>query len=537
MPNMKTSQVIIFVFFTIKCFAQVNYTSKVWVSDRGDGTYKNPIIHADYSDPDVIRVGSDYYLIASSFDAVPGLPLLHSKDLVNWTIIGHALPRQFPYEHFETTRHGNGVWAPSIRYYHKEFYIYYPDPDFGIYLIKAKSIKGPWTPPILVEAGKGLIDPCPLWDDNGKVYLIHAFAGSRAGIKNILVVKELTPDGSKIKGTGVLVYDGHGIETTVEGPKLYKRHGYYYIFAPAGGVATGWQIVLRSLNIYGPYERKVVLKQGTTTVNGPHQGGWVTTPLGEDWFIHFQDKGAYGRVVFLEPMKWVNGWPVIGNDKEGTGTGEPVLKFRKPRTRKTYSVNTPREDDEFENNHVGLQWQWQANPKQQWAYLYKGNLRMFTNPLPDSANNYWDAPNILLQKFPAEEFTATCKVSFHPNLVNEKFGFIIMGVDYAYIGITKKEDGIYLSRAFCPDADKGNHETEQQIIKINVPDVLLRVTIGKNAICQFSYSLDGKVFTGLNEPFIAKPGKWIGAKIGFFCSEKSRTNDPGYADIDWFRIN
>ncbi|WP_315817294.1 glycoside hydrolase 43 family protein [Paraflavitalea speifideaquila] len=299
-------------------FSQTTFPlSKVWVADNGNGTYKNPVINADYSDPDAIRVGDDYYLIASSFDAVPGLPILHSKDLVNWRIIGHALKRQPPFDHFSKTQHGNGVWAPAIRYHKGEFYIYYPDPDFGIYVTRAKSIQGPWTDPVLVEAGKGLIDPCPLWDEGGKVYLAHAYAGSRAGIKSLLVIKEMEATGTKVINEGVLVYDGHELDATIEGPKLYKHNGYYYIFAPAGGVSTGWQLVLRSKNIYGPYERKIVMEQGATPINGPHQGAWVQTPAGEDWFLHFQDKEAYGRVVHLQPMKWINNWPVIGVDKEG----------------------------------------------------------------------------------------------------------------------------------------------------------------------------------------------------------------------------
>jgi len=234
---------IIFVFCSLYLSAQTNL-SKVWVADNGDGTYKNPILHADYSDPDAIRVGEDFYMIASSFNHVPGLPILHSKDLVNWSLIAYALQQQSPLEHFSKVQHGGGIWAPSIRYHKGEFYIYYPDPDFGIYLTKAKNIRGPWSTPILVEAGKGLIDPCPLWDDNGKNYLVHAYAGSRAGIKSIIVIKELSTDGIKVTNSGVMVYDGHDNDPTIEGPKLYKRNGYYYIFAPAGGVATGWQTIL-----------------------------------------------------------------------------------------------------------------------------------------------------------------------------------------------------------------------------------------------------------------------------------------------------
>src|SRR5687768_15467008 len=125
--------------------AATNPISKVWVADLGNGSYKNPILHSDYSDPDVCRVGEDFYMVSSSFNAVPGLPVLHSSDLVNWRIIGHALKRQKPFEHFEKPQHGNGVWAPAIRFHGGEFYLYYPDPDFGIYLTKAKDPAGPWS--------------------------------------------------------------------------------------------------------------------------------------------------------------------------------------------------------------------------------------------------------------------------------------------------------------------------------------------------------------------------------------------------------
>ena len=215
----------IFVFaISLNAFSQKPYVSKVWVADNGDGTYKNPVLNADYSDPDAIRVGDNFYLVSSSFEDVPGLPILQSKDLVNWTIIGHALKQQPPFEHFSVPRHGEGVWAPSIRYHNNEFYIYYPDPDFGIYLIKAKNAAGPWSEPILVEGGRGLIDPCPLWDDDGQVYLVHAFAGSRAGIKSIIAVKKLNKEGTKVIDGGVLVYDGHETDPTIEGPKFYKRN-------------------------------------------------------------------------------------------------------------------------------------------------------------------------------------------------------------------------------------------------------------------------------------------------------------------------
>lgn len=538
---MKKPILFLLLVLFLNNFISAQYVSKVWVADNGNGTYKNPVLHADYSDPDVIRVGDNYYLTSSSFEDVPGLPILHSKDLVNWEIIGHALARLTPIAHFSATRHGEGVWAPSIRYHKEEFYLYYPDPDFGIYLVKAKNAAGPWTDPILVAEGKGLIDPCPLWDDDGKVYLVHAYAGSRAGIKSIINVKKLNSEGSKILDDGVIVYDGHEIDQTIEGPKFYKRNGFYYIFAPAGGVSTGWQLVLRSKNIYGPYERKVVMDQGSSPVNGPHQGAWVQTQTGQDWFIHFQDKEAYGRVVHLNPMKWIDDWPVIGDDKNGDGKGEPVLQWKKPNVNKTYQIQTPEESDEFDRITLGKQWQWMANSKPTWLFMNPaiGKLRLYSDNTVDSNRNLWSAPNVLLQKFPADEFVVTTKFKFTPNakLQNEKAGLVIMGFSYASLALKSKEDGIYLVHTICKDAVKGNREIEKIILKIADPTIYLKVKVISGSKCQFSYSLEGKNFINAGEEFQAEVGRWIGAKVGLFCTRESQINDSGYADFDWFRIN
>jgi beta-xylosidase len=533
--TLKVAVAILLLLTSLHGVAQ-NNISKTWVADNGNGTYKNPVLHADYSDPDAIRVGDDYYMISSSFSDVPGLPILHSKDLVNWKLIGHALKRIAPVDHYSRPQHGNGVWAPSIRYHKGEFYIYYPDPDFGIYLTRSKNIAGPWSEPVLVEAGKGLIDPCPLWDDDGKAYLVHALAGSRAGIKSVIIVKQMNVEGTATLENGMIVYDGHESDPTIEGPKFYKRNGYYYIFAPAGGVPTGWQLVLRSKNVYGPYERKVVMDQGATSINGPHQGAWVNTQTGEDWFIHFQDKEAYGRVVHLQPMRWINNWPVIGMDKDGDGKGEPVMVFKKPNVGKAHPVTAPSESDEFNDNMPGLQWQWHANPKPYWSYMTGTALRLFSYQLPDSAKNLWDVPNLLLQKFPAEEFTVTTKISFRPRSEEEKFGFVVFGLDYAYLSLVKKADGIYLGYSSCLQADKRKAETSRQLLKTN-GDIYLRLNVSKGAVCAFSYSSDGISYEPVNEHFIAKPGKWVGSKIGFFFTRNTKTNDAGQADIDWFRIN
>jgi beta-xylosidase len=524
-------------FFFFQAFSQE--VSKVWVSDNGNGTFKNPVLNADYSDPDVIRVGEDYYLTSSSFEHIPGLPILHSKDMVNWQLINHALKKQPPFDVFNIPQHGKGVWAPAIRYHNKEFYIYYPDPDYGIYMVKTKDPAKEWSKPLLVYPGKGIIDPCPLWDEDGKTYLVHAYAGSRAGINSVIAIAPMNLDGSEVIGESQIIYDGHETDPTIEGPKIHKRNGFYYIFAPAGGVPTGWQLALRSKNILGPYERKVVMDQGKTGINGPHQGAWVSTPKGEDWFFHFQDKYAYGRVVHLQPMKWINDWPVIGLDQDGDGKGEPVLIFKKPDIGKTYPIMIPAESDEFNDRTLGLQWQWEANSAGNWLMLdHNGSLRLYAHAI-GIAKNLWGVPNILAQKTPAEEFTATTKLKFTPNpkLINEETGLVVLGLSYANLKLKNKEGGIYLVKGVCEKADKETIEKEQEILKLRSGEVWLRVKVTKGAKCNFSYSLDGDKFVDVAGEFTAQPGKWTGAKIGIYAIGNQKINDTGYADFDWFRID
>jgi beta-xylosidase len=536
----RSTAVLILVFLCSGAFSQVPFRSGAWVADAGNGTYRNPVLHADYSDPDVIRVGNDYYMTSSSFEDIPGLPILHSKDLVNWRLIGHALPALLPRTHYGKTRHGGGVWAPALRYHRGEFFLYYPDPDFGIFLLKAPKAEGPWSAPVRVLEGKGLIDPCPFWDSDGKAYLVHAFAGSRAGIKSVLALRRMSSDGTSVLDEGTLIYDGHELDPTIEGPKLYKRGAYYYVFAPAGGVSTGWQLVLRSRSIYGPYERKVVMAQGGTSINGPHQGAWVATPSNEHWFLHFQDKGPYGRVVHLQPMTWKEDWPVIGLDPDGDGTGEPVTEFRKPAADVAWPVQTPPDSDEFNGTRLGRQWQWMANPGANWAYPQPGSgrLRLYTQPLPDSAANLWGTGSVLQQKFPAPAFSATAKVQFHPaaRLLDEKGGMAVMGLSYFSLSLKQAEKGMQLVFAFCEEAEKGVKEKEEVLFPIASPVAYLRLVVRDGARCQFQYSADGIHFQDAGPAFTAREGRWKGAKVGIFAQRQGQTNDSGWMDVDWFRV-
>lgn len=530
--------------------AMAQYRSEVWVSDEGNGMYRNPVLHADYSDPDVCVVGEDYFLTASSFNCTPGLPILHSKDLVNWKIVNYALKKVEPVEYYNEARHGKGVWAPSIRFHEGMYYIYWGDPDFGIFMVKTRDPYGEWDKPVLVKAGKGMIDPCPLWDDDGRVYLAHAWAGSRAKFNSVLTVCELNKEGTKVISDPVLVFDGNdGVNHTIEGAKFYKRNGFYYLFAPAGGVVSGWQLVMRSKNVYGPYEPRIVMAQGKTDINGPHQGGWVDTPAGESWFLHFQDKGAYGRVLHLNPMKWVNDWPVIGVDRDGDGCGDPVSRYRKLRTDKTYPIETPVESDEFDTRKLGLQWEWHANYQDVFGFTTNmGYARIYGHELSSHFKNFWEVPNLLMQKFPAEEFTATAKLKVSAKDDGQLSGLIVMGWDYSWIGVEKQGEKFLLKQAICKDAEQGNLEQVSTLAVLEPSkkfeaglfpnferEIYIRVRVGKEAYCRFSYSLDGKKFTEAGTLFKARQGEWIGAKVGMF-SVTPHGKERGWVDVDWFHV-
>lgn len=530
--------------------AMAQYRSEVWVSDEGNGMYRNPVLHADYSDPDVCAVGEDYFLTASSFNCTPGLPILHSKDLVNWKIVNYALKKVEPVEYYNEARHGKGVWAPSIRFHEGVFYIYWGDPDFGIFMVKTRDPYGEWDKPVLVKAGKGMIDPCPLWDDDGRVYLAHAWAGSRAKFNSVLTVCEMNKEGTAVISDPVLVFDGNdGVNHTIEGAKFYKRNGFYYLFAPAGGVVSGWQLVMRSKDVYGPYEARIVMAQGKTDINGPHQGGWVDTPAGESWFLHFQDKGAYGRVLHLNPMKWINDWPVIGVDKDGDGCGDPVSRYRKPKTGKTYPIETPVESDEFDTRKLGLQWEWHANYQDVFGFTTNmGYARIYGHELSSHFKNFWEVPNLLMQKFPVEEFTATAKLKVSAKDDGRLSGLIIMGWDYSWIGVEKQGEKFLLKQAVCKDAEQGNLEQVSTLAVLEPSrkfeaglfpnyerEIYIRVRVGKEAYCRFSYSLDGKKFTEAGTLFKARQGKWIGAKVGMF-SVTPHGKERGWVDVDWFHV-
>lgn len=540
---------------------QAQYVSQVWSPDNGDGTYTNPVINADYSDPDVC-VGKDgYYMTASSFQCIPGLPILYSTDLVNWEIIGYALKELYEgneelTEHYNTVQHGNGVWAPSIRYHNGWYYIYWGDPDFGVFMVKTQNPAGDWEKPVCVIKGKGMIDTTPLWDDDGRCYMVNGWANSRAKFASVLTVRELSADGTRPISQPVIVFDGNGTENrTCEGPKFYKRDGWYWIMCPAGGVPTGFQLAMRSKSPYGPYEHKIVLAQGSTSINGPHQGAWVHTEAGEDWFLHFQDKEAYGRVVHLQPVDWSSGWPIMGKK------GEPVTTYRKPQISnlKPQIIVNPVENDEFNEPRLGLQWQWQANYQQFFGMPTAfGTMRIYTHKLPEDSNNWWLVPNMLLQKTPADEFCVTTKVRLTAKAEGQTGGLIMMGLDYSALVVKRVGDAFQLLQVTCHQADKGKPQEEKLITTLRATakdetdykpaiheDIYLRMEVsntesgqphGGKPIIRFAYSLNGKKFTPCGQDFNMRQGKWIGAKFGYVAIDPAPQTDRGWIEADWIRI-
>lgn len=486
----------------------------LWKPDLGNGQYRNPVLLCDYSDPDVIRVGDTYYLTASSFNYVPGLPILTSKDLVNWTLENYALP-SIPDERYNTPRHAQGVWAPAMRYHAGIFYIYYGMPDEGIFMVKAADPLGVWDAPVCVLPGKGLIDPCPFWDDDGSAWVVHAYARSRIGFKSFLGIFPITADGCRATGDDHLLFNGMATQPTIEGPKVYKREGYYYIFAPAGGVETGWQTVLRSRSLHGPYEERCVLTQGDTEINGPHQGGWVTSPDGKDWFIHFQSRGLYGRITHLQPMRWeADGWPVVGRG------GVPVLTHEKPAAPACEPTGMVCGDD-FENG-LSKQWQFMGNPRPDFYEVGGGTLTLYARGVAQADGTLWPCPQVLSQKITGLCFTAQTALEASFLAAGDRAGLCLVGGSIGGLAVRRAEDGFVLETLHGGTAP----------VKLAGTKVGLRMQLVQTAYhaaeAHFFYRAPEGEWMAVGDPFSAGRHTWVGARIGLFAVPQGR-EDGGLA--------
>ncbi|MFT4260305.1 family 43 glycosylhydrolase [Microbacterium sp.] len=472
-------------------------------------TYRNPIIDADVPDPDAIRVGDRFYLVASSFHRAPGLPIFASDDLITWERVGFALEGGTPTAWFAQPRHGGGVWAPSIRHHDGLFRVVYPDPDQGVFVVTASDPAGPWTEPHLLLPGLGIIDPCPLWDDDGSAYIVHAWAHSRAGRKNVITVMPVDAALRHPLGPAVDVIDGDlaGGITTLEGPKFYKREGEYWIFAPAGGVSTGWQSVFRAPTPYGPYEHRITLAQGDTPVNGPHQGAWVDDGRGGDWFLHFQDRGVHGRVLHLQPMAWAaDGWPMMG-EAVSAGAGQPVLRHPSPFGTAQHSRTLALSDD-FAGGWPGAQWQWEARPDPH-AVVGRGpGLGLRSSPDGGSVRTL---PRVLSQSLPGQPCSAQIEVALETSPPGGRAGIAVLGRDYAWAGVRRTDAGVEAVVAVRTRDDR----SERVIATIPVAGSRVRVTVDVDAEARVRFTVDA---ASVDPQFTAVEGDWVGAALSLFAA-------------------
>ena len=457
--------------------------------DQGNGTYRNPVLNADFSDPDVIRVGSKYYMVASDFHFL-GMQVLESEDMVNWRYISQIY-RRFDEPGWDSNQHyAGGSWAPAIRYHDGLFYVYFCTPEEGLYMSTAKDPHGPWAPLHLVKRIEKWEDPCPFWDEDGQAYLGRSKHGAGP-----IIVHRMSADGRQLLDDGVTVYEG----PVAEGTKFLKRNGYYYLIIPEGGVGTGWQTVLRSKNIYGPYERRIVLEKGSTNVNGPHQGALVDTPDGTWWFYHFQETPVLGRVVHLQPVRWQDDWPLMGVDYDGNGIGEPVAEWQKPMaSSQTCLLQT---DDDFSSSVLGLQWQWNHNPVDTHWSLKEKKGWLTLKALP--ADSLKLCRNMLTQKVMGYQSESTTMLTTSGNCYA---GLFCSGKTFRGIGLCK--EGIFVeAQGQRKVIQKGKYEK-------------LWVRVNNDCLAnrhQFSYSTDGLRFVPAGEPFPMRSGYWKGIRVGLFC--------------------
>jgi beta-xylosidase len=485
--------------------------------DQGNGTYINPVLNADYSDPDVIRVGNKYYMVCSEFHFM-GMPVLESHDMVNWKIISRVYDHlDFP-EYNSNDRYAGGSWAPAIRYHDNRFWIYFCTPDEGLFMSSAEKAEGPWDPLVLVKAIARWEDPCPFWDEDGRAYLGHSLKGAGP-----IIIHKLSTDGKQLLDDGVTVYTG----PTAEGTKIFKLNKWYYLSIPEGGVAQGWQTILRSKNIYGPYEKKIVLEKGVTSINGPHQGSLVDTPEGQWWFYHFQSDGAMGRVVHLQPVIWQEEWPVIGVDIDRNGIGEPVYLWRKPDINGDFNITAPQSDDDFNSSVLGLQWQWNHNPvNDSWSLTEKPGFLVLKAM---KADNFVKARNTLTQKVMGTTGVAIAEMDISSVSEGQKAGLCSMGGKVTnLLGIMKKEGVYYI---FTESDGKIMNE---KIIRSKTIFFKVQMNIKDNKSC-FLYSTDNKSFTAIGEYFPVASGYWKGTRIGLFCYNV--TGNEGSVAFNWFTYN
>lgn len=493
------------------------------MSDLGNGRYKNPVIYADFPDPDVIRVDDTYYMVSTTMHHFPGATIVKSKDLVNWEYCAQPLAELSTADRYSLLNNQNayaaGMWACSMKYHNGKFHILINGNDAGGWLLTATDPEGKWEQRKLARS---YYDPGMLFD-NGKVYVA-------CGIGNIQIC-ELDEDFNYIREQNV-IKDKDGLE----GCHFYKIGDYYYIYATYGGWPSG-QAVFRSKNVFGPYEEKMLVEK---TIDGKpntvHQGALFDTPSGQWWTIMQEDLGAFGRMPNLQPVQWKDEWPIVGNN------GKPFASYSKPDTGVEALAKALPTNDNFRSYPLGQQWQWNHNADDgAWSLFERpGWLRLKTS---GTACKLPQARNMLTQRifaFHGKESTAskgTVRLDVSQLQEGDRAGICILQDPYAMLAVEVKDGKRRLVWQQDIVRDAGSFTPAERTQAVQIDSVVyLRATITKSTDkTQFYYSLDNKTYTkiGSETKMSFNLTVFVGARFGLFCYA-TQEGSEGYADFDWF---
>ena len=502
-------------------------------SDNGDGTFSNPVLWADVPDPDVIRVGDDYYMVSTTMHLMPGAPVMHSRDLVNWRTVGYIFDRlddKPSYDLVGGTVYGRGQWATSLRYHDGMYYAYFSpnDTPFHGYVYKAKDPAGEWT---LVSRIPHFHDASLLFDDDGRVYMFYG-AGQ---------VRELKPDLTDVMPGGVdaRVFERGADETgLLEGSRVIKRDGRYYVLMiswPGGGIRR--QVGYRADNILGPYEKKVVLDVSFGPYGGVAQGTIVDDGKGNWYGVIFQDRGGVGRVPMLMPCRWVDGWPMLG---DATGHVPEVMK--KPAAGRASQGLVV--SDDFGGRRLKLDWQWNHNPIDScWSLRERrGWLRLTTGRVVD---NLFVAPNTLTQRMEGPECRGVVALDLSGMKDGDVAGFAAFNGDSGVLAVECRDGKKYLSmrseRVRLADDTKSVTDVACEVfetVELTSDKIYLRIDgdfrPGRD-IASFRYSYDNKSWTPVGCGFrmvFDYRRFFMGTKFAIFNYATCQAG--GHVDVDFF---
>ncbi|NND08302.1 MAG: glycosyl hydrolase 43 family protein [Saprospiraceae bacterium] len=565
-----TLPLILFTTFLARTPTTAQQTQTGTWGDQGDGTYINPVLNADYPDVDIEQLGDTYYMISSKQHMSPGMVILESKDMVNWRSIGHvwdSLSWGPEYQWDRMNGYSFGVWAGDLAYHEGTWFCYQIDFNHGLYVSTAPDIRGPWSAPHhMLSSDQVLDDPGVFWDEEThQAYLICNTAGKQKSATNTVPGNEnriykMSWDGKQLLDAGQLVYTGLGAEAA----KIYRIDSTWYIFMaewflddPNGSTKIPSpendrkQIVLRSdKSIYGPYEKKVVLERGNGFSRSCSQGGLMQAPDGSWWYMHQliqnTDFPFQGRPQCLEPVSWKNGWPIIGVDVDGDDIGEPVRQSKKPILGQP--VAAPASDDDFGTESLGVQWEWNHNPKRSnwsltdrpgWLRLKAGmplqigaqfgpRSNQWTNA-KGSQTLFWRVYNTLSQRIMGTtRGVAKAKFDVSNMSAGQRAGFVRFGGVYHLIGVIQDDHG-QRNLFFM---DKLGNETMGPAISSTA---LFIRTNNRHNQAFFEYSFDDQKYQRFGPNFTIEFGNWTGDRLGFFTWNDKE--EKGQIDVDWFKYD